>query len=79
VANVTFADGRHTALDARALYEHKSAAGAVYRATLRSEVRVRLPWLSWRSAGRGSFELEGVPGRVLRHFSQWHARGPRRR
>jgi conjugative relaxase-like TrwC/TraI family protein len=29
VANMTRADGRHTALDARALYEHKSAGGAV--------------------------------------------------
>jgi hypothetical protein len=70
VANMTFADGRHTALDARALYEHKSAAGAVYRAVLRTEVRERLPWLSWRPAGRGLFELEGMPDRVLRHFSQ---------
>jgi conjugative relaxase-like TrwC/TraI family protein len=70
VANMTCADGRHTALDARALYEHKSAAGAVYRAVLRAEVRERLPWLSWRAAGRGLFELEGVPDPVLRHFSQ---------
>jgi conjugative relaxase-like TrwC/TraI family protein len=70
VANMTYADGRRTALDARALYEHKSAAGAVYRAVLRTEVRERLPWLSWRPAGRGLFELEGVPDQVLRHFSQ---------
>jgi conjugative relaxase-like TrwC/TraI family protein len=70
VANMTSADGRHTALDARALYEHKSAAGAVYRAVLRTEVRERLTWLSWRPAGRGLFELESVPDPVLRHFSQ---------
>jgi conjugative relaxase-like TrwC/TraI family protein len=70
VGNMTSADGRHTAPDARALYEHKSAAGAVYRAALRPEVRERRPWLSWRPAGRGLFELEGVPDPVLRHFSQ---------
>jgi len=70
VANVTRADGRFTALDARALFEHKSAAGAVYRAVLRAEVRERLPWVSWSRASRGLFEIDGVPAGVLRHFSQ---------
>ncbi|MGH2867447.1 MAG: MobF family relaxase, partial [Solirubrobacteraceae bacterium] len=70
VANMTLAQGRHTALDAHALYEHKSAAGAVYRAVLRAEVRERLPWVSWCPAGRGLFEIEGIPDLVLRHFSQ---------
>jgi conjugative relaxase-like TrwC/TraI family protein len=70
VANLTRADGRFTALDARTLYEHKSAAGAVYRAALRAEVRERLPWVSWQRVGRGLFEIDGVPEGVLRHFSQ---------
>jgi conjugative relaxase-like TrwC/TraI family protein len=70
VANMTRADGRHTALDARALYEHKSAAGAVYRAVLRAEVRKRLGWASWRPAGRGLFEVDSIENGVLRHFSQ---------
>jgi conjugative relaxase-like TrwC/TraI family protein len=70
VANMTQADGRYTALDARALYHHKSAGGAVYRAVLRAEVRERLPWAGWHRAGRGLFELDGVPESVLRHFSQ---------
>jgi conjugative relaxase-like TrwC/TraI family protein len=70
VANMTEADGRFTALDARALYHHKSAGGAVYRAVLRSEVRERLPWASWHRTGRGLFELDGVLDPVLRHFSQ---------
>jgi conjugative relaxase-like TrwC/TraI family protein len=70
VANMTRADGRYTALDARSIYEHKSAAGAVYRAVVRAEVRERLPWLSWRQTGRGLFELDGIPEPVLRHFSQ---------
>jgi conjugative relaxase-like TrwC/TraI family protein len=73
VANLTRADGRFTALDARTLYEHKSAAGAVYRAALRAEVRERLPWVSWQRVGRGLFEIDGVPEGVLRHFSQRRA------
>jgi conjugative relaxase-like TrwC/TraI family protein len=73
VANLTLADSRYTALDAHALYEHKSAAGALYRAVLRTEVRERLPWVSWRVAGRGLFEIDGVPDAVLRHFSQRRA------
>ena len=73
VANLTRAEGRYTALDAHAFYEHKSAAGAVYRAVLRAEVRDRLPWVSWRPAGRGLFEIDGVPDPVLRHFSQRRA------
>jgi conjugative relaxase-like TrwC/TraI family protein len=73
VGNLTQAEGRFTALDARALYEHKSAGGAVYRAVLRARVRERLPWATWRTAGRGLFELAGVPEPVLRHFSQRRA------
>jgi len=73
VANLTRAEGRYTALDAHAIYEHKSAAGAVYRAVLRAETRERLPWVAWRTAGRGLFEIAGVPEDVLRHFSQRRA------
>ena len=70
VANMTRADGRWTSLEAHGLYEHKSAAGAVYRAVLRAEVRGRLPWVWWRTVGRGLFEIEGVPAAVLREFSR---------
>jgi conjugative relaxase-like TrwC/TraI family protein len=70
VANMTRAEGRWTTLEAHSLYEHKSAAGAVYRAVLRSEVRERLPWVWWRQVGRGLFEIEGVPTGVLREFSR---------
>jgi conjugative relaxase-like TrwC/TraI family protein len=59
VANMTRAEGRWTSLEAHGLYGHKSAAGAVYRAVLRGEVRERLPWVWWRTAGRGLFEIEG--------------------
>jgi conjugative relaxase-like TrwC/TraI family protein len=70
VANMTRAEGRWTTLEAHGLYEHKSAAGAVYRTVLRAEVRERLPWVWWRRAGRGLFEIEGVPHDVLREFSR---------
>jgi conjugative relaxase-like TrwC/TraI family protein len=73
VANMTRAAGKYTALDAHSLYENKSAAGAFYRAALRAEVRERLPWVRWREAGRGLFEIEGLPDGVLRHFSQRRA------
>jgi len=70
VANMTRAEGRWTSLEAHGLYEHKSAAGAVYRAVLRAEVRERLPWVWWRASGRGLFEIDGVPAGVLREFSR---------
>jgi conjugative relaxase-like TrwC/TraI family protein len=70
VANMTRAEGRWTTLEAHSLYEHKSAAGAVYRAVLRAEVRERLPWVWWRQVSRGLFEIEGVPSDVLREFSR---------
>ena len=70
VGNLTRALGKYTALDAHSLYEHKSAAGAVYRAALRAEVCERLPWVSWRAVGRGLFEIDGLPEAVLAHFSQ---------
>lgn len=70
VANMTRAEGRWTSLEAHGLYEHKSAGGAVYRAVLRAEVRERLPWVWWRTVGRGLFEIDGVPAGALREFSR---------
>ncbi len=70
VANMTSAEGRWTSLEGHALYEHKLAAGAVYRAVLRAEVGKALPWVAWRPVGRGLFEIVGVPAVVLREFSR---------
>ena len=42
-ATMTRAEDRWTSLEAHGLYEHKSAAGAVYRAVLRAAVRERMP------------------------------------
>jgi AAA domain len=40
---------------------------------LRAEVCDQLPWVQWRQAGRGLFEIDGVPEEVLRNLSQRHA------
>ena len=79
VANMTRAEGRWTSLEAHGLYEHKSAGGAVYRAVLRAEVREWVPWVSWRQAGRGLFEIEGMPAGELREFSRRCPLGSRAR
>lgn len=70
VANMTRAEGRWTTHEAHGLYEHAFAAGAVYRAVLRTQVRGRLPSVSWRQTGRGLFEIEDVPDAVMRDFSR---------
>jgi conjugative relaxase-like TrwC/TraI family protein len=70
VANLTRAEGRWTTLEAHRMYEHALAAGAVYRAVLRVEVRERLGWVWWRPVSRGLFEIEGMPDGVLRAFSR---------
>ncbi len=57
------ADGRWTALDARHIYEHAKAGGAVYQAHLRQGVRERLPWASWGLSRRGWPSLNRFPRR----------------
>jgi len=47
-----------------------SRAGPSTGRVLRAEVRERLPWVWWREAGRGLFEIEGVPDKVPREFSR---------
>jgi conjugative relaxase-like TrwC/TraI family protein len=62
-------DGRWTALDGRALYEHAKTAGYLYQAALRAEVRERLG-LEWGPVVRGAAELVGVSRAVLEEFSR---------
>jgi hypothetical protein len=40
---------QHNVLDSRALYAHLNAADALYRSSLRHELRSRTPWSAWRS------------------------------
>lgn len=41
--------GQTNVLDSRALYAHAATADALYRASLRHELRERTPWQAWRS------------------------------
>ena len=73
VANATQAeDGRWTALDGRELYRHAKTAGFLYQAALRAELSRELG-LRWQPVVHGTADLEGVPRRVIEHFSQRRA------
>ncbi len=73
VANATqAADGRWTALDGRELYRHAKTAGYLYQAVLRAELSRELG-LRWQPVEHGTADLEGVPRRVIEHFSQRRA------
>ena len=63
------ADGRWTALDATAIYQHAKAAGYLYQAHLRAAVRERLPWVRWGPVRNGMAEIEQLAPEVLREFS----------
>jgi conjugative relaxase-like TrwC/TraI family protein len=70
VANMTLGpDGRWTALDGRLLYRHAKAAGYVYQAALRAEMRERLG-LAFDPAEHGVADVVGMPRGVIEHFSQ---------
>lgn len=72
VANrVLGADGRWTALDARALYVQAKTAGTLYQAALRG--RLRELGLSWTVRRTGLGELDDVPAEVRRAFSRRRA------
>ena len=62
-------DGRWSALDARQLYARVKTAGALYRSELRHRLTQELG-VSWTAGDRGMSEIEGIPPRVLREFSQ---------
>ncbi len=62
-------DGRWSALDARPLFAHASAAGALYRAQLRSEISERLS-VAWQARAEGFADLIGIPAAALRGFSR---------
>ena len=73
IANETLGpDGRWTALDGRLLYHHAKTGGFLYEAVLRAELSERLQ-VRWREVDRGTADIEGVPRRVIEHFSQRRA------
>ncbi|MFZ0059970.1 MAG: MobF family relaxase [Acidimicrobiales bacterium] len=63
------ADGRWSALDARPLFAHAAAAGALYRAQLRYEISRRLS-VAWQARAEGFADLVGIPAAALRGFSR---------
>ncbi len=69
VANRLFgADGRWSALDAKAVYAQAKTAGTLYEASLRAQLRDL--GLTWTVARSGLVEIDGVPHAVRRAFSQ---------
>jgi|CXWL01.1.fsa_nt_gi conjugative relaxase-like TrwC/TraI family protein len=72
VANVSVgADGRTATIDARPIYAHKMAAGALYRSELGHQLTERLGVAleqveTW-------FEIKGVPEDLCEHFSKRRA------
>lgn len=69
VANVTQrSDGQFASLDPKPLYQHKMAAGAVYRTVLAQEAQ-RLGYEIEKTGRDGRFELAAVTKDVRDHFS----------
>ena len=63
------ADRRWSAIDARPLFVHAAAAGALYRAGLRHEISRRLS-VDWQTRAEGFADLIGIPAAALRGFSR---------
>lgn len=69
IANrVLGADGRWSALDAKAIYAQAKTAGTLYEASLRNELRDL--GFSWTVASTGLAEIDGIPHDVRRAFSR---------
>ena len=65
-------DGRWSALDGRAIYQHAKTAGYLYEARLRAQL-TELLGVEWTSVRNGIADIEGVPKEVLRAFSRRRA------
>lgn len=62
-------DGTFGTLDSHHLYQWKMAAGAVYRATLASQLR-ELGFEIEQVEGETTFEISGVPKAICTHYSK---------
>jgi conjugative relaxase-like TrwC/TraI family protein len=70
IANLTRGpDGRWTALDGRALYNHAKTAGYLYQAVLRRELTRELG-VAWDRVRNGVADIAGIPRAVIVGFSQ---------
>lgn len=61
------ADGSTGTLETQSLYDHKMAAGAIYRAELARQLERRLGLVAVRE--RSWFEISGVPQELIEEFS----------
>ncbi len=64
-------DGRWSALDGRAIYDTARTGGAVFQAAMRRELTDTLG-VEWGPVHEDAAEIAGIPGHVLREFSQRH-------
>lgn len=70
VANSTRGpDGTWRTLDGTRIYPALRTAGFLFEAEMRHELTRRIG-VRWRPASKGIADIDGVPGRVLRHFSK---------
>jgi TrwC relaxase len=65
-------DGRWSALDGRAIFQHAKTAGYLYEARLRARLTERLG-VEWTPVRNGIADVEGVPQEVLKSFSRRRA------
>ena len=72
IGNMTEAEGRWSALDARHLYRHAKTAGYLYQAALRAGLTERLG-VRWTTVERGAADVLGVPRELVEHFSRRRA------
>jgi conjugative relaxase-like TrwC/TraI family protein len=69
VANLVHGrDGKWSAVDSRAVYNHARTAGCIYQAVLRGEL-TRTLGVGWGPVQRGVAEVAGVPKAVTKEFS----------
>lgn len=66
-------DGRRTALDARALFQERYTAEAIFQATLRRELATRLGLVFDEMDRHGVAEVVGISGDMRRAFSRRRA------
>lgn len=72
VPNLTAHDRGWGAIHSRRMYRLAKTAGYLYQAHLRAELTQNLG-VEWGTVSKGSAELVGMPGSVLRSFSQRRA------
>lgn len=69
VANATLrGDGKWRSLDSKPLFDHKMAAGNVYRAALAAQIE-KLGYTTEKTAADGQFEIKGVSQVAIDTFS----------